>query len=162
VKPWSEAFGGSPVPQSLACVHIHFVFSTKGRQDWINPEVAEQLHRYFGGLVRTLGSELIRAGGMPDHVHLLISLGRGVSLSEAMRVLKANSSGWIHDTFPELSQFAWQSGYGAFAVSASKVGEVIDYIANQQEHHRGFTFQQEFRLMLQKHGIEWDERYVWD
>ena len=150
------------MPQSLACLHIHFVFSTKNRQEWITSEVAERLYPYIGGLVRTFGSELIRAGGMPDHIHLLVSLGREITFADAMRIVKANLSGWIHETFSDLSAFAWQSGYGAFAVSASNVDRVESYIANQVEHHLDKNFQDEYRIILRKHGLEWDERYVWD
>jgi putative transposase len=150
------------MPQSLACLHVHFVFSTKNREGRLTPDVTERLYPYIGGLTHSFGSALIRGGGMPDHVHLLISLGREVTIADAMRTVKANSSGWIHETFPTLPMFAWQAGYGAFAVSASKVGQVKAYIANQVEHHRNRTFQDEYRTLLRKHGIEWDERYVWD
>ncbi len=149
------------MPQSLASVHVHFVFSTKNREPWIPAEVADRLYPYLGGLARTVGCRLVRVGGMPDHIHLLVSLGREVALADAMRVLKANSSGWAHEAFPDLP-FAWQAGYGAFAVSASHVERVVAYIDDQAEHHRNMTFQDEYRALLRRHGLEWDERYVWD
>jgi REP element-mobilizing transposase RayT len=99
---------------------------------------------------------------MVDHIHLLASLSRTIAIADAVRVIKANSSGWIHKEFAELSDFYWQEGYGAFAVSHSNVDQVKAYIAGQEEHHRGRSFQDEYRELLRRHEIEWDERYVWD
>jgi REP element-mobilizing transposase RayT len=99
---------------------------------------------------------------MPDHVHLLADISKQQTLADALRDLKANSSGWIHETFPNLSGFAWQTGYGAFTVSYSNADGVKQYIANQAEHHRVRTFQEEFVEFLKRHGIEYDERYLWD
>jgi REP element-mobilizing transposase RayT len=104
----------------------------------------------------------VAAGGMPDHVHLLVSLDRQVSIAETVRDIKANSSGWVHETFPGLSHFAWQAGYGAFAVSYSHMDRVKAYLAHQAEHHRRMTFQEEFITFLKRHGFEYDERFVWD
>jgi putative transposase len=97
-----------------------------------------------------------------DHVHLLVSLGRQQSVADALREIKANSSGWIHENFPLLQHFSWQAGYGAFAVSYSHLDRVKDYLAKQEKHHRRTTFQREFRSFLGRHGIEYDERYLWD
>lgn len=108
------------------------------------------------------GCRLTAAGGVADHVHLLVSIGRDTSIADLVRVLKAASSRWIHDTFPQLGGFAWQSGYGAFSVSLSQTGAVEEYLARQAEHHRAVTYQEEYRTFLTKHGLEWDERYVWD
>ena len=99
---------------------------------------------------------------MPDHVHLLISLPRTITVADTVRVTKANSSRWIHDEFAKLGKFQWQQGYGAFAVSYSSVDTVTAYLARQPEHHKNATFQDEFRELLRRHEIEWDERYVWD
>jgi REP element-mobilizing transposase RayT len=98
---------------------------------------------------------------MSDHVHLLVSVGRTLSIADTVRLIKANSSKWIHEELP-LSDFQWQAGYGAFAVSYSNIDAVKQYIANQEDHHRVRTFQDEFREILRRHGLEWDERYVWD
>jgi REP element-mobilizing transposase RayT len=103
----------------------------------------------------------VGAGGMPDHVHLLVSLGRTLSVADAVRLIKSNSSGWTHEEL-RLPDFQWQTGYGAFAVSYSNIDPVKAYIANQAEHHRTRTFQDEFRAFLRRHHLEWDERYVWD
>ena len=99
---------------------------------------------------------------MPDHIHLLASLTREISVAEALRVIKTNSSKWIHETDPTRSGFAWQSGYGAFAVSYSHLGRVEAYLARQTEHHRTMTFQEEFRSFLERHEIAFEERYLWD
>src|SRR4051812_45462618 len=122
------------MPQSLVCLPIHFVFSTKGREPLIREEWAARLYDYIGGIARAEKCLLLAAGGMPDHVHLLISLGRTIALADLMRLVKANSSKWIHETFPG-QPFAWQNGYGAFAVGHDRVDVVRTYIARQAEHH---------------------------
>ena len=99
---------------------------------------------------------------MPDHIHLLVSLGRESCVADTVRDVKANSSRWVHDNYPDRAAFAWQAGYGAFAVSFSGVAAVREYIQNQAEHHRQRSFQEEYREFLCRHEIEWDERYVWD
>lgn len=149
------------MPQSYACLHVHFVFSTKDRRPLITADLQPRLFEYIGGILRAEKSCLIAAGGMPDHVHLLASLGRELSVSDAMRTVKSNSSGWIHETFPDQRAFAWQSGYGAFAVSYSNIDEVQRYIARQAEHHAKRSFQDEFIELLQRHEIEYDERFIW-
>jgi REP element-mobilizing transposase RayT len=116
----------------------------------------------MGGIARQHDSSLIAAGGTEDHVHLLTSLGRTVSMADAVRALKSNSSGWIHEQFKELREFQWQQGYGAFAMSFSNLDAVKHYLATQVEHHRKRSFQDEFRGLLHRHGLELDERYVWD
>jgi REP element-mobilizing transposase RayT len=98
---------------------------------------------------------------MLDHVHLLVSMGRTIAVADAVRVIKSNSSGWVHDEL-QIPDFQWQTGYGAFAVSYSNIDSVKTYFANQAQHHRARTFQDEFRKLLRRHDLEWDERYVWD
>jgi putative transposase len=149
------------VPQSFASLHCHIIFSTKNRQPFIAPELQPRLFEYIGGILRNNTSPLIAAGGMPDHVHLLVSLGRAISVADIVRLIKTNSSGWFHDEL-RLREFQWQTGYGAFAVSYSAIDRVKEYFTNQSEHHRVRSYQDEFREMLRRHGIEWDERYVWD
>jgi REP element-mobilizing transposase RayT len=150
------------MPQSFACLYHHLIFSTKARSPLITEGVQPRLFDYIGGILRAEGCSLIAAGGMPDHVHLLVSLGKQVSMSEALRIVKTNSSRWVHDTFPSLAGFAWQVGYGAFSVSASQLETVKVYLSGQAEHHRRITFQEEFVALLRRHGIEYDERYLWD
>jgi REP element-mobilizing transposase RayT len=150
------------MPQSFASLHCHLVFSTKNRVPLITPPLQPRLFAYCGGILRETGCALVAAGGTPDHVHLLVSLGREVAVAEAVRLVKANSSKWVHETFPDQHAFAWQAGYGAFAVSYSRLGPVKDYLARQAEHHRKKTFQEEFVAFLRRHGIEFDERHLWD
>src|SRR4051812_34897171 len=147
------------MPQSFACLYYHLIFGTKTRAPLITEGVQLRLYDYIGGILRAEGCVLIAAGGMPDHVHLLVSLDKRVSMSEALRIVKTNSSRWVHETFPGLSGFAWQVGYGAFSVSASHLDAVKGYLSRQAEHHRSVTFQEEFVAFLRRHGIEYDERY---
>jgi REP element-mobilizing transposase RayT len=147
--------------QSFAALYVHFVWSTRGREELIRADWQQRLYAYFGGILKE-GSKLLEAGGVADHVHLLVSLSRQTSVAEAARLLKCNSSGWVHQTFPDLAHFAWQQGYGAFTVSHSALDDVRRYLVNQAQHHSKRTFQDEFRILLQKHDIEYDERYIWD
>jgi len=148
------------MPQSFVSLHVHLVFSTKSRQPLITADLRPRLHDYIGGILRAEGSVLLAAGGMPDHLHLLASLGKENALAQTLRRIKANSSRWVHDTFPHRRAFAWQAGYGAFAVSFSSLDRVKGYIAHQAEHHRTRTFQEEFLALLRRHHIEFDERYL--
>jgi len=150
------------MPQSFASLHVHIIFSTKSRAPLISGDLAPRLYEYIGGIVRARGSVLVAAGGMADHVHLLCSLGRQISVAEALRDIKANSSKWIHETLPNHRGFAWQAGYGAFAVSFSNVPGVTRYIANQAEHHRTRTFQEELITLLRRHNLEFDESHLRD
>jgi len=149
------------MPQSFGSLYCHVVFSTKHRAPQISAELQPRLFEYMGGIVRNQSSVLIAAGGVPDHVHLLVSLARTISVADLVRLVKTNSSKWIHE---ELSfrDFQWQDGYGAFAVSYSNVESVKSYLANQAEHHRRQTFQEEFLELLRRHNLTWDDRYVWD
>lgn len=140
----------------------HIVFSTKERRQTITAEIEDRLHAYLGGIVRDQGGTAIKVNGTEDHVHVLAKTPKTVADSDFMRALKANSSKWVHDTFPQCRAFAWQVGYGWFSVSKSMVPKVIAYIENQKEHHRKVTFQEEFIELLKKHGVEYDERYIWD
>ena len=149
------------MPQSLICLSVHFVFSTKDRGPWIREEWAPRLYEYIGGIAHAERCQLLAAGGMPDHVHLLISMARTIAVADLMRLVKATSSKWIHETFPGQS-FGWQNGYGAFAVGRAGEEVVRGYIARQAEHHAGCSYQDEYRALLRDHGLEWDERYVWD
>jgi REP element-mobilizing transposase RayT len=141
---------------------MHCVFSTKERRPLITPVLQIRLFQYIGGIARENGFKLIAAGGIEDHVHLLISLSRTISIAKAMQLIKGGSSKWIHETFPELSSFEWQEGYGAFSVSVSNKPRVIAHIKNQPEHHKKQDFKTEFVSFLKHHEIEYDERYVFD
>jgi putative transposase len=150
------------MPQSFTCLHYHLIFSTKNRLPAIAPDLQTRLYDYIGGILRSEKSVLLAAGGMPDHVHLLCSLSKELAIAEALRLIKSNSSKWIHETFPEHRTFAWQAGYGAFAVSYSHLDSVKRYIARQAAHHRRTTFQEELVAFLRKHNLPFDERYLWE
>ena len=149
------------MPQSFISMNCHVIFSTKNREPLITGDVATRLYEYIGGTARETGNRLLAAGGMPDHVHLVVSLGKQEAVADTVRDIKSNSSRWIHETFANLRGFAWQTGYGAFSVSLSNVDDVKRYISNQQEHHRVRTFKEEFIAFLKRHNIEYDERYIW-
>jgi REP element-mobilizing transposase RayT len=140
---------------------FHCVFSTKGRRRIITPALQERLWPLMGGISREQGLRALTIGGVEDHVHLLLSLPTTVPLAQAIQRIKGASSKWVHETFPEQSWFAWQEGYGAFTIGVSQTDATLAYIRSQPEHHRQTTFQDEFRMFLKKHGIEYDERYVW-
>ncbi len=150
------------MPQSFVCMNCHLIFSTKNREPLLLPDWSPRLYQYIGGTVRAKGSVLLAAGGTPDHLHLGVSLARQATIADVVRDIKANSSRWIHETFESLQGFAWQTGYAAFSVSQSNLTEVKQYIANQPEHHRVRTFQEELMLFLQRHGVQYDEQHVWD
>jgi REP element-mobilizing transposase RayT len=150
------------MPQSFASLHHHLIFSTRHRAPILDGDLLPRLYQYIGGILRAEGCMLVAAGGTADHIHLLASLTRETSVAETLRVIKTNSSKWIHESDPARSGFAWQSGYGAFAVSYSHLERVKAYLAGQAEHHRTMTFQEEFRAFLERHHIAFDERYLWD
>jgi putative transposase len=139
---------------------LHIIFSTKNRIAFLqSPDLRSDVHAYLIGTLRGLGCEL-RVGGVADHVHILAGLSRRISLVELVKNLKTSSTKIVNNKGH--SHFSWQSGYGAFSVGQSAKESVISYIASQESHHRKMTFQEEFRSLLKKHGIAFDERYVWD
>jgi putative transposase len=140
---------------------VHVVFGTKNRANLIQARIKDELYSYMGGIVREMGSTALIINGMPDHAHLLVALPPALSVADLARTVKTNSSRWVHEKWPEESKFGWQQGYGAFSVSRSILDDVVRYIADQEKHHRKITFQEEFTLFLSKHGIEYDERYLW-
>ena len=140
----------------------HIIFSTKDRAPFIDAELKPELLAYLGGMVREVNGQAYGINGTADHVHLLVSLPPTIALSEAMKVLKANSSRWVSEKWRARKAFGWQTGYGAFSVSKSNAPDVLKYIADQEEHHRKVTFKEEFIAFLKKHGIEYDERYIWE
>ena len=150
------------MPQSLARLHIHLVFSTKNRETLIADLVRDSLHRYMASVLQNLGCAPVLINSVEDHAHLLFDLARTVSISQVVEEVKKSSSKWIKTQGQDFAGFAWQAGYGAFAVSESNVGTVRTYIANQREHHRTKTFQEEYRAFLERHNVAFDESYVWD
>src|SRR5262249_28284177 len=131
------------MPQSYVGPRYHLVFGTRDRVPSLAPEIRPRLYAYFGGVLRGEGGVLIAAGGVADHVHLLAAIDKEQSVSETLRTLKASSSRWIHESYPELAAFGWQNGYAAFSVGRTEIGAVTRYIDNQKEHHRTVTFQEE-------------------
>ena len=148
--------------QSLAQNFIHLIFSTKNRQPLITEAVQGRLYPYLAKAFAGQESPAVKIGGVADHVHVLFRLSKNRALSAVIGSIKGESSKWLKEAFPELRLFAWQGGYGAFSVSASKVESVAEYIANQAEHHRTVGFKEEFRNFLVKCEVDFDERYVWD
>ena len=144
-------------------IGMHFVFSTKNRVPLLDNTIHERLFSYIGGIIRELGGKLIEINSMPEHIHFYAYMPKtvSVSVSKFMEIVKTNSSKWVHDSFPNKDKFGWQDGYGAFSVSKSAEDTVIQYIRNQQEHHRKKSFQEEFIEFLNKHDIEYDENYIW-
>ena len=149
------------MPQSLAQIYVHLVFSTKCREQLIPSAIQPRLHAYLAGTFNALGCPAVQVGGMPDHVHILFRLARTMTISDAVKNAKVESAKWMKDE-GGVAGFAWQAGYGAFSVSASLVEDVTRYIQNQAEHHRARTFQDEFRRLLELYRVEYDEAYVWD
>ena len=150
------------MPQSLNKVILHVVFSTKNREPWIDAAVRSRVHAYFATICRDLGSEALSVGGVADHVHVVTTLPQTLSQAHLIEELKKPSSKWIKTLETRYRRFSWQRGYGAFSVSPSQLGGVLEYVQRQEEHHRARTFQEEYRELLRKHHIEFDERYVWD
>jgi putative transposase len=151
------------VSQSLVQIYMHIVFSTKNRAPFLKDcALRSGLHAYLIGICDNQGSPSLRVGGTEDHVHVLCRLSKTLDISTLIRELKRDSSKWVKDENPRVADFYWQQGYGAFSVSPSHVDALIEYIANQEEHHRRETFQDEFRRLCKKYGVEIDERYVWD
>lgn len=140
----------------------HFVFSTKNRRPQIAEDLKEDLFAYLGGIVKGMDGDPLIINGTADHVHMLVVLPQTISVADALRTIKANSSGWVHEKCPEHVGFGWQTGYGAFTVSQSRRPAVERYIANQQEHHRKVTFEDEFLKLLKRHRIQYDPRFVLD
>jgi REP element-mobilizing transposase RayT len=140
----------------------HIVFSTKQRIPLISNELRPDLYAYIGGIIRGEGGALLEIGGMPDHVHLLAKSKPTLSISDMLKAIKAGSSKWINEERFKMRKFGWQDGYAAFTVSESQIGAVQQYIREQEQHHRGQSYQHEFRALLDRHGIEYDERYIWD
>lgn len=150
------------MPQSLARLHIHLIFSTKNRERIISDRVRDSLHAYMATVLQNIGCPPVLINSVEDHVHVLFELARTVAVSAAVEEVKKASSKWIKTQGAEFAGFAWQAGYGAFAVSESNVPAVREYIAGQQEHHRKKSFQEEYRAFLERHRVAFDERYVWD
>ncbi|MFN7946371.1 MAG: IS200/IS605 family transposase [Blastocatellia bacterium] len=146
---------------TYSSLYYHLIFSTKNRAAWLKAEIEPRVWEYIGGIARQNKMTALQIGGIEDHLHVLVMAPPVFSPGKIAQLLKGGSSLWIHTEYPALRNFAWQDGYGAFTVSKSNLPDVIRYIQNQREHHRKRTFQEEYLEFLRKHGIEYDERYVW-
>jgi REP-associated tyrosine transposase len=142
-------------------LHYHVIFSTKNREPWLVPAIEQRVWEYIGGIARKHKMTALQVGGVDDHIHALVTAPPTIAPFQIAQFLKGDSSKWIHQEFPSLTQFNWQDGYGAFTVSKSNIPEVVSYIQNQREHHRKRTFQEEYLEFLRVNGIEYDERYLW-
>jgi putative transposase len=150
------------MPQSLSSILVHLVFSTKNREPFIVGEVEIELHKYMATVFRELRSPSLLIGGTEDHIHALFALSRTITVADLVEEVKTSSSKWLKTKGKPFRQFHWQSGYGAFSIGQSNVPALKRYIATQKEHHRRAAFQEEFRILCKKYGVDIDERYVWD
>jgi REP-associated tyrosine transposase len=151
------------MPQSLARILVHTVFSTKERRPFLRDKgLRTEMHAYLGGILAKLDCQPILVGGVEDHVHLLSALARTCDAATMVKEVKRGSSLWIKTKSSSLQDFGWQNGYGIFSIGFSQIADVKNYIARQEEHHRRISFQDEFRSLLERYQIEFDERYVWD
>jgi putative transposase len=150
------------MPQSLSKNLIHLIYSTKNRMPNLSADVRSDLFAYKAGILKEWECPAIRIGGVADHVHLLFHLSKNHALAKVIEEVKKGSSKWLKTRGPAFQGFHWQAGYGAFSVSQSHVDQVLRYIEGQAEHHLKRSFEDEFRMFLQRHQVEFDERYVWD
>ena len=148
--------------QSLADIIIHFVFSTKERNPWIQTDVEEELYQYICGVCRNLDCPVIKINGVADHIHVLLQLGRTIAISKLIAEMKSSSSRWIKTKGNQYGDFAWQGGYGGFSVSRPSLEGAKKYLSSQKEHHKTVTFKEEFLIMLQRAQIPYDEKFLWD
>ena len=147
--------------QTLVRVLVHLIFSTKERANLIQPEVEAELCAYLAGIASNLHSPCLAVNGTRDHVHMLVSQWKNLALAKLVEEVKKGSSKWIKTKGAAFRGFHWQDGYAAFSVSQSKVADVEAYIAGQKEHHRRRSFQEELIQFLRRHGVEYDQRYIW-
>lgn len=148
------------MPSTHLSLHYHLVFSTKDRAATISDAWRPRLHAFLGGVVNQLDGMPQKNGGVSDHVHLLVGLKATHCLADVLREVKSVSSRWVHEEIG-IKYFSWQEGYGAFTVSSTQVGVLVDYIARQDEHHRTKSFQDEYREFLERVGVKYDERFLW-
>ena len=148
--------------QSLSKVLLHIIFSTKNREPWLDSNVRPRMHAYLATICRDAGADFVLVGGVSDHVHIVTTLTRTLSQAQLIEEIKKASSKWVKALDARYRGFFWQRGYAAFSVSPSQLDSVLEYVNKQQEHHRTRTFQEEYRELLRKHGVDFDERFVWD
>ncbi len=150
------------MPQSLSKVYVHIVFSTKNRYPFIKPDVESELFAYIGGIIRENEGILLKINAVPDHIHILSTLPKNISQAKLLEEIKRSSSRWIKTKGEHYRKFAWQRGYGIFSVSSSGLNAVSNYILSQKEHHKKINFKEELIRFLEKYGLDYDEKYLWD
>ncbi|MBI2436145.1 MAG: IS200/IS605 family transposase [Candidatus Magasanikbacteria bacterium] len=148
------------MPNTYTQLFTHIVFSTKERRKLLTPQIRAELYPYMSGIAQGKNFTIVSVNGIDDHVHAILLLPTNISVSEAVQSIKGNSSKWINDKFFTHRIFSWQEGYGAFSVSSSQVEIVKHYIENQEEHHKNIDFKTEYRQLLEKHGITFEEKYL--
>ncbi len=146
---------------SYTSLFTHVIFSTHNREPLLKSALRERLFAYMGGIARANKIKAVSIGGVMDHAHMLVLVPANIPVAKAVQLIKGGSSKWLHENHTSLNNFAWQEGYGAFSISASQVPEVAAYIAEQEEHHRIKSFQEEYLSFLKEYNVEYDERYVW-
>jgi putative transposase len=154
--------GRKKMADTFTQLSTHIVFSTKSRAPLLDKQIRPRVFAYLGGIARQIGVKPLAIGGTADHVHVLLELPATISVADALRLLKTNSSRWIHQRWPTRRAFAWQAGYGAFSTSRSNASAVLEYVKSQERHHQKLSFQDEFRALLRRHGIPFDESTMWD
>jgi putative transposase len=150
------------MPNTYSQIYIQIVFAVKGRQNLVSKNHRELLHKYITGIVQARGQKMLSIFVMPDHVHVLLGLKPNLSVSDIVRDIKAGSSKYINDNNWVMGKFQWQEGFGAFSYSKSQLDNVINYILNQDEHHKSKTFKQEYIEFLEKFEIDYDEKYLFE
>ena len=150
------------VANTYTSLHYHIIFSTKNRQPWIRQDIEERIWSYLGGIARENDMKALTIGGIENHFHLLLGIPASLALSKAVQTIKGGSSKWIKESLPNMMGFGWQDGYAAFTVSKSLVPEIEAYVRKQREHHRRTTFEEEYRAVLDRHAIQYDNRYLFD
>lgn len=150
------------MPQSLAKIYIHLVFSTKNRHSFLPRDPFGDLHKYARGIFQDLKCHLLEMNNVVDHVHMIFDLHRTVDIAEVVMHVKKGTSRWLKEQSHQFDKFSWQDGYGAFSLGQSQLPAAIEYLCAQQERHRRVSFQDEFRSLLEAYEIDFDERYVWD
>ena len=147
---------------TYSALYYHFIWSTKNRAPLIPMSLETKMHAYINGIVKSKGGTVLQVGGMPDHIHLLVRLKPDQSVPELIKIIKTTSGKWLKEADSSLGDFYWQKGYGAFSVSKSQTDSVQEYIMNQHEHHKYRSFKDEWLAFLQKHGVEYDEKFVFE
>ena len=154
--------GGMIMANTYTQIYIQVVFAVQGRQCLIQPEHKEEIYKYITGIVTNQGQKMLAVNGVADHIHLLVGMKPSIALSDLVREIKSSSSSFINGKHWIGGKFHWQEGFGAFSYGHSQLSDVIQYIHNQEAHHRKDTFKNEYLTLLRKFDIAFDDKYVFD